>query len=99
MKIQPAFYVQPTLGKLPKPEKRPDVYQPDPFDRERNQAGYAHIAKSMAVGAGIGGLAGAATQLVVAIPGVPTGLATALTASAGLITGAWLGLVIGYAGC
>ena len=88
MKIQNFQNFQPAGRKLPKPaspEVPKDSYQP----------GYAHIARSLAVGAGIGSLAGAATQLVAAIPGVPI----ALTASAGLVAGAWLGLAIGYASC
>lgn len=102
MKIQNFQNFQPAGRKLPKPASPAaphDSYQPQPFDRENNQRGYAHIARSVAVGAGIGSLAGAATQLVAAIPGVPVGMATALTASAGLVAGAWLGLAIGYASC
>ena len=102
MQVQPFQKFQPIHHNIPKPpaEKTPkDTFQPEPFDWKHNQLGYAHIARSMAVGAGVGSVAGAATQLVAAIPGVPAGQATALTASAGLIAGAWLGLAVGYASC
>lgn len=107
MKIHTSPNLKPLQGGLPKPPAldRPqnqapkDGFRPQPFDREKNQRAYATIARSMAWGAGLGGLAGGAAGIVTANATVPMGMTTALGASAGLITGAWLGLVVGYVGC
>ncbi len=95
MKIQPQAYTPPSLKQLPKgPAPQAPV---DGFDRNANQEGYTNIAKSMAWGAGIGTVAGAASHFLPILQGVPTGLATGLTTSAGLVAGAFLGLAVGYA--
>lgn len=102
MKITQTPNPTPTQRSLPKPPAAQvprDRFQARVFDYEQNQLGYARIASYMAKGAGAGAVAGAATGLMGALPGVPIGLATGLTASAGLITGAWLGLAIGYVAC
>lgn len=84
-------------SKGPNPNGPQDQLQPS--RRELKEMSFRHVASAMASGAGVGAVAGAATGLMGALPGVPTGLATGLTTSAGLITGAWLGLAIGYVGC
>ena len=101
MRIQPQNYLMPVLATTPRPATQTpnptESFQRTPFDREQNLAGYAQIARSMALGSAVGTVAGAAANLFPILPGLPTALATGLTASAGLITGAAVGLVVGYA--
>ncbi|MBS2034605.1 hypothetical protein JST97_06450 [bacterium] len=88
-----------SLSKPPSGQSLEDRFERGPFAQEVKDRQYAQVAWAMAKGAGVGAVAGAATGLMSALPGVPVGLATGLTTSAGLITGAWLGLAIGYVSC
>ena len=71
---------------------RPPV-RPTPPAPERSSSpaseDYALVARSLAVGAGVGALLGSAA-------GLALGFHPALMAAAGLITGAWVGVAVGY---